>query len=163
MNWLWQVCEIPWWPATQLPRERCSGYSALLLHQVQHWLRELLKQISWIKSKEKYFIHVMYSTRTYPSWCCSWPGRRYVSIRVMTRAAMCDCSDDCRLYTISNITTTSSSCNCQNFAAEQLLSGQAVRTIHHSTHMPGHSPPAKLGRTPWWADSLWLSASMVAA
>jgi hypothetical protein len=42
---------------------------------------------------------------------------------------MCYSSDDGPLYTFSDIPAESSSWNCQKLAAEQLLKGQAVRSI----------------------------------
>jgi hypothetical protein len=56
---------------------------------------------------------------------------------------------------LSGIHLQYTSWHCQKLTAEQLLPGQAVRTVHHNTYktcLLGHSPPAKLGRTPCWAS-----------
>jgi hypothetical protein len=50
-----------------------------------------------------------------------------------------------------------SSWKCQNLAAEQLLLGHGYgtdRLSQYKSSLHGHSPPAKLGRTPCWAGSL---------
>ncbi len=43
------------------------------------------------------------------------------------------------------------------FEAEQPLpgSGCTICPSQHITYLPGYSPPAKLGRTPYWSSSLW--------
>jgi hypothetical protein len=52
-----------------------------------------------------------------------------------------------------------SAANGQNLEAEQLLPEQAVRSAmtcltQYTSHLPGHSHPAKVGRTASLADSL---------
>jgi hypothetical protein len=56
-----------------------------------------------------------------------------------------------------------SSWKCQQLTAEQLLTGRTVqsgregitgRPSQYKSHLPGHSLPAKLGRTPCWASPL---------
>ncbi len=50
--------------------------------------------------------------------------------------------------------------NYQKLAAEQPLLTQRVHITNRTCHA-GHSPPAKLGRTPCWASALRLAASFL--
>jgi hypothetical protein len=94
-----------------------------------------------------------------------WTVRSHESTdyRSIIQPAMCDFSDDSRLYTFPNLSTAEP----RNWAAparacryEPSWHGSTDRPSQYKSHKPGYAPPAKLGRTLCRAGSLRPSTSV---
>jgi hypothetical protein len=96
-------------------------------------------------------------------WCGWSPERKHGSTRVMTQPVMCvtagmaDACLHCVIYKHQQQKLKLP--EFTEFTAEQLLPGQAIqsakagctdRPSQYKSHLRGHSPPAKLGRTMCW-------------